>query len=548
MMANLLVVIFVLAMIYFWGFAQGAYQALLHLLVVVVAASLAVALWEPLTLNYLLSWVGPWAWGVGLLLPFLALLLLLQGVMLKVGGKMTLPTVIDLPVGSVLGFLAGMVCAGVVVIGGSLLPVGGNDLGILRLEAAAYGQTRPAGAGLWIPVDSFAASLLNRLSAGSFSSRTPLWLYRPDVATQAQLFRLANQREIAPVIDPDSVQATAVATGKLPLGAAPPELVAGLGPLAAQEDQQLVVIATRWTKSSHTFEKEGSLRVVAAQIRLVTWDAQEDSDARGAMLHAPVAATVRSDEQHAFLSLEKPDTVVLGSSPTANIGWVFVVPRHRVAKFLMVRQVRLMLPKVTAVNEAGLVELLGQPPAPPPSPAAAAQAAIDTSSGTQAIASAELPRPISMASATALEFSGNRIVSGSQFVPARTDIAEADQAKSFVTTVSKRLVRLRVQYTAAQSLFGQAVQSASLFSTLALYADNGDVYEPVGFVLLRPNGDQTIQYDPDQPIRTARQLPLTSLREGEELYVYYQVEPGQRLTSLRLGAKELQVLDLEVPQ
>lgn len=546
MIANLLVVLFVFGMIYFWGFAQGAYQALLHLLVVVVAASLAVALWEPLAIGYLLSWMGDWAWGLALLIPFIGLALLLQGIMLKLAGKMTLPTVIDIPVGSLLGLLAGMLAAGVVVIGASMLPVGTSDLGVLRLQPAAYGQTSPAGVGLWIPVDSFATGLLNRLSAGSFSSRSPLWLYRPALATQSQLFRLADHSGVAPVIEPDSVQATAAVTARLPLRSAPAEISSGLGDQATLADQQLVVISTRWTRSPHTFQ-DGSVRVVPAQIRLVTWDAADDADAHQATLHAPVAITRRNDEQQSFLSLEKPDIVISGDSPPISIGWAFVVPRQRVPKFLMVRQVRLMLPEVLPVSEAAMLEALGQPPAPLPKEVKPAEPVSEIRSDVEAAATALLPRPIASSQATDLEISGDVIVAGNQFIPAKADAAGSGQIKSFRVTNAQRVVRVRVQFSAAQSLFGKAVQSATMLSTLALYSANGDAYEPVGYVLLRPNGDQTIQYDPDQPLRYARQLPLTTLKEGEELFVYYQVEPSQHITSLRLGSKELLKLNVKIP-
>ena len=68
---NILVMAFV-ALIAYWWSNQGLFGSILHFLCVLCAGVLAFATWEPISRLLLGSLPGlaPYAWGIGLLLPF----------------------------------------------------------------------------------------------------------------------------------------------------------------------------------------------------------------------------------------------------------------------------------------------------------------------------------------------------------------------------------------------------------------------------------------------------------------------------------------------
>ena len=64
---NIVVILMVLLIAYWWA-TQGLFSAILHLVCVVAAATIALALWEPLVVGLLLRGGGfdNYAWGLGL--------------------------------------------------------------------------------------------------------------------------------------------------------------------------------------------------------------------------------------------------------------------------------------------------------------------------------------------------------------------------------------------------------------------------------------------------------------------------------------------------
>ena len=75
---NILVIAFV-GLIGYWWANQGLYSAFMHLMCVLVAGALGFATWEPFS-NILLGVpaLQPYAWGVGLMLPFAIYLLVFR--------------------------------------------------------------------------------------------------------------------------------------------------------------------------------------------------------------------------------------------------------------------------------------------------------------------------------------------------------------------------------------------------------------------------------------------------------------------------------------
>src|SRR5690349_10701262 len=76
---NLIVIAIVLLIAYWWA-NQGLFSAILHMLCVIAAGAIALSIWEPVTVGYLLRGNGfdDYAWGVTLVGSFVIILLILR--------------------------------------------------------------------------------------------------------------------------------------------------------------------------------------------------------------------------------------------------------------------------------------------------------------------------------------------------------------------------------------------------------------------------------------------------------------------------------------
>ena len=118
MTLSILVAILVLLIAYWWS-NQGVFDAFIQFACVVIAGVLAFALWEPVTIGFLLSGgaFDNFAWGISLGGLFLGLLFALRFLMdwftLK---RPSVPRWANLSFGAVLGLLSGILTMGITLI------------------------------------------------------------------------------------------------------------------------------------------------------------------------------------------------------------------------------------------------------------------------------------------------------------------------------------------------------------------------------------------------------------------------------------------------
>ncbi|MBM4006720.1 MAG: CvpA family protein [Planctomycetes bacterium] len=107
----------VLLIAYWWG-NQGAFDALVHLIAVIVAGALAFALWEPVTHAFLLTpALSEFGWGLSLGVLFLALLAILRIVIDKLCPvRPRLARWADWAFGSLMGVWSGVLTVGMILI------------------------------------------------------------------------------------------------------------------------------------------------------------------------------------------------------------------------------------------------------------------------------------------------------------------------------------------------------------------------------------------------------------------------------------------------
>jgi hypothetical protein len=570
MIINVLVILFLVLMAYIWATFQGFFTAFIQLIIVIAAGAMALALWEPLTLRYLIDPFGAYAWGVGLLGPFLFFTVALRAILSQmVSRSVAFFNLFDTIGGAVCGLLSGVLVAGITVIGIGFLPLPADFGGIAPYRVNERGEVVAGEADLWIPVDRYATAFFNRLSAGSLRTAAPLRTHQPDLARQAALFRLRPRADNRLIVGPDNVyiRPDGYFSRPLPIRDLDPRVASALGPDMADHDAVLLAVNTRWHRQDQVVDPDHRLRVLPSQVRLISWDR------RGrfghARMHPPIAAThaeavVEGSAQKTYrlIVFDTAAAHVVDNQPEADITFLFIVPADRQPASIMLRNLRVKLGEPRPLADEDLAKVFGQPPAPPQEIEAAEEAAAAREAAGDAGRDAaadqplardgpivgttdQLPLPIAGSAAERLELVGGRIASGQQFVTRSPEALEADDRwiESIATPQGAKLVRVRVAYHGAQSLLGRAREAAMLFSPLVIVPDAGEHIVPIAYVWLRANGDQQIRVEPLRTLRAAQDLPLRDVGDDDALYLYYPASPGVRITSVRLGNRVLMDVD-----
>ncbi|MBT4767226.1 MAG: hypothetical protein HOO04_02575 [Phycisphaerae bacterium] len=201
-----LVIIAIIALIAYWWANQGFLSGLLHLICVVTAAAIALAWWEPIVVENLLSksWWSGLMPGTMLLITFVACVAILRAVSDKVAlGNTQLPRPLDMTGGAIMGVASGIVTTGILLIGVGFIDQPQAILGYTgwhRPGAATaagapvygIGEMAPPDKALWLPVDAWTVSFYEALSLGSLHpdlGGRPLADWNPRLDRQAGLLR-----------------------------------------------------------------------------------------------------------------------------------------------------------------------------------------------------------------------------------------------------------------------------------------------------------------------------------------------------------------------
>ena len=125
---NLIIVLLLLGCVAMWA-TYGFFSAFIQLIVVVVAGTLAFALWEPVS-YMLLGRMPAYAHGVGLLGPFVILIIVLRTALDKLcKANVHVPALADQIGGGACGIGIGILAFGVLLNGVNFLPMAKDALG-----------------------------------------------------------------------------------------------------------------------------------------------------------------------------------------------------------------------------------------------------------------------------------------------------------------------------------------------------------------------------------------------------------------------------------
>lgn len=566
MIINLFLVVFLLFMAYWWS-TQGLFSALIHLLSVIVAGALAFALWEPITFGLFMK-VGAlaqYAWGLGLILPFIAWLAALRFAGDKlIGRNMYFAPLVSQIGGGVLGLLAAILTAGVTILGISFMHLSASFGGYQPLLVEATGTVAPnEGGGLWVGVDTMTVNFYNKLSAGAFSNATPLKTHQPDLAQQAALFRMKFDPNGSAVAPPDTVTAAAMYIQPTPIANLTGAQSGVLGAAATAEGNQLVVVDTKWTlKNKIAYDTDDTLRLSPTQIRLVTQTTAPDGSVES-QLHAPISAATAPGPTapRTLIHFADDATEAYGLNNEETIGFAFMIPTGEEPRFLLARHTRLALPQPVTEEPDTVIAALGTPSAPaadtgPPTDDPNLAGGVGSRSGHRtgsaafdASVSNAIPRafPVSAAPTTLNynESSGEIIDGFGDIRPpeGRTGQKVLDQLQ---TPGHKAMVRIGLSRDRANSLLGAAVSAAASLAGPELTDANGNIYQPIGYVWQKASGYQEIKVDRTQLIRSSRQLPVREMGGEDTIYLYFLVNRGTSITQYAVGQTR-QEMDLRVP-
>jgi hypothetical protein len=577
---NVFILAYLILMAYYWGSIQGLLSAFLHLLLTIVAGALALALWEPLTF-WLASWGSVFtlnAFALGLLVPFFLVLAVLRLAMDKaVPGNLQFHPLVNVLAGGACGLMAGILTAGLTLIGVAYLPLDSELMGYQPLKIDAGKVTGRPGDGLWVPVDRQASSFFTALSGGAFFTSQSLALYQPDMALQAHTLRLSR------AYDPNSTLSAVpdklTVSGVVDFEHAPllkgvvPDIREKLGLDAAGPDSRLVIVDTEWDKAAQMFEdfsSDGKLRVPPTQVRLITWNEQGRGEAQ---LRAPVGAVKMSGSgdkrKYMFVQLDADGYYPYDASQKAQLGWVFLLSgenggeKSEEPRFILLRNFRLELPKAESVADAEMVKRLGRyepttatadgkepSTSTHPGPMTGGVGPVPFKAGSVELNDG-LPTEISKNMGRSLEYSGNFVLSGVEDVPpyseATVRLSKEIRADRVFAAPDQAIVRVRIDPQKAKELFGRIISDVKMLEAIFLEDSEWATFYAKGFAWLQGSGVETIHFDSNKEIKIGKDLPIPQMKAGDTFYLYFAVTRGKKITAFHLGSKDKQDLDLAIP-
>ncbi len=562
MIMNIVIVVFLLLMAYWWAM-QGLLSASLHALAAVLAGAFAFALWEPLTLGLLIKRMPEFAWGVGLVGPFVLLLILIRVVLDKlVPRDVKFHDLMNKIGGALFGALAGVLAAGVVLIGVGFMPWPMDLGGYQPLSYTPPGVvTREGGSTLWVPVDRITQGFYNRLSNGAFYNGTPLGLYVPDVVDQSALYRVRRDEDASLAAVPKSVKVDTVYTIKpRVLSEAHPSVE----PVASKVRGDLVVVDTAFelNRDFHgTYDSDSTLRLSPTHVRLVTWRTDSEGDTVSEM-HAPTGYSQVDPETNArfYWPINSNETLIVGVNPMEQIGFIFDVPAGQTPQFLLVRRLRLSLPGVPVSDPTMVAAAFGRVD-DDMSGQGGGDGMFANGDGTGnsvgdrdgqrtgvAAVEVELSNKLEIAfsknQVTAFKYDESEIRSGlAEIRKPSGAMSRSNRLDAIMLPSHQEMVRLKLDRDQASSLFGRVMVIAAQVGEMFLTDTSGQPWYATSYNLVRPDRTQLLAVDVD--VRSAKQIPVNDMRPGDKLYLFFPVRKGATIKSFTIGSTTQEVTIVE---
>lgn len=552
MIINLLIIAFLGLTMYWWG-AQGVLSAVLHFVAVVVAGALALAIWEPLTVGFFLNGqFSAYAWCVGLLGPFLLILLIVRIALDKiVRGNLYFSTFVNSAVGGAIGLVIGILTAGLTVIALGFLPLPNNLAGFEPMSISQEGKiVGRATDTLWIPVNRISCNFFSILSTGAFSpagESRPLALYQPDLADQSARHRLKEDPNSSQVAAPDDVTINEMQVMPSPLQGLDDRTLALFGQDGRREGMKVVVVnfSVKLSRRGTYDSGDQAVRIPPAQVRLISTPADQPDNAEEVMVHDCIGFNMPAGETSRVLTMLMDNkTVPASTASEAKFGWVFAIHNNRAPRFMLFRHTRFNLPETPArPDAAAFASALGAAPRPlgavadpgkggtTPTPTGPSTPGTRIGARTGTFAESitvgdYLPTPLSKNLATGLETRDTALVSGEGTIrPAEGSISKAVIIDRVWAPSHQAVVRMELKRDAANSLLGAARVAAASIQGFYLTDEKGGQYFPIGYAWAKADKSMQIKFVSDRtvPLQSAREFPVSQMGPTDTITVYFVI-------------------------
>jgi hypothetical protein len=539
-----IVVIGCIALIAYWWANQGLFSALLHLLAVIVAGAIALAIWEPIVVNYLLTSAAGfsnYAWGVTLIGCFTILLLIIRVALDKlIPNNVNMPRAVDLGFGLPVGACAGVITAGIFLIGAGFLQGSNEVVGFRGWGRNSNGQIKMINR-LWVPAHTITSEFYSMLSVGSLGAyggtSTPLKQYNPQLDRQMTLVRDGfASGKAALAMPPDGVNVNRLI-----------HLPNGVGDMFRGSHY-----AVELEFNNKAQDHARQLTLSRAQVRLIGY-ATGMSDPEVTFPRAWLQE-VSVNNYHLYDYENDPTAYIisLGGQESLKTMIIFPAPQGQQPRFIQIRNTRFALPgaETNDLQSDALARLIE-------SNIRAEDIFADADTGgdiTSAISIDSRVRGL-LASTNKIPSgirltSDNYIESGTGEFPKGTGgiISKGLRLKGLAEPPGTRVIQMDVGLGSPASMYGSILERVDERAEFYLIDADGRTYTPIGFLHFKPNGSIVVNLDPVNRLRNYQQLPGIPRAGGHQIKLVFRVTAGITITGFRWGGYSVGECNLIVPE
>lgn len=524
---NGILILIVLVIAYWWA-NQGLFSAILHMMCVIGAGAVALAVYEPITVGLLLRgiWFDDYAWGVSLVGVFVITLLIFRVASDKiVRANVNVPTWANFAFGLPVGAISGILALGIFMIGAGMVQ---SYRSVMEYEgygrSSQTGRVEYLGPALWIPVHMWTNEFYNYLSVGALYptfNDSPLVQENPELYKQASLLR----------------DSAAEGKGKLSLA---PDAVT-IRAVKRDPESNRHVVAVEFGATARDWGQQ--LTLSNSQVRLIT-NGSNDPRQRPGVVH-PDAWSQRTAENRdgltrfVFDSRENYVTSIPGSERT-SVAFEFSVPRNHTARYIQIRGTRFRLPRAMDA-EAGEIAITFEQVTAQLGSGPNIQEHVEVKSSTAPIrASLNQPRG-------SLKLVDNQFNEGQHTFPSRGERPPRGlSVEAIYEPPGTRVVQVYMRWNDPHNMFRQSVrQAVSQSARLMLVDESGNTYSPIGYMHEGRQGI-TIRLDPSRYLPTINDFPNLPQDGPDTLRIIFRVTQDVTIKGLMLGDVTLGLCDVPI--
>ncbi len=522
---NIGLILLVLLIAYWWA-NQGLFSAVLHLLCVIVAGAITLAVWEPLTVGLALQGTqfDDYAWGVCFIGVFVISLLILRVTMDKsVRANLQFPPMANLLIGFPVGAVAGILTVGIFLIGAGFIQSNRDIMGFVGWGRATQDGRVKQGDRLWLPVHQLTYEFYSFLSVGSLYptfNDTPLRRYNPNLDALAISLVRDSAKE-----------------GRAKLSLKPSAARVTDAVYCNDSQTNRIAVGLFFDAGARDFGEQ--LTLSSAQIRLI-------GDARGSaepVVLFPVAWT-QYDGFHSFDDVTHYITSEPGQSQ-ANVRVEFDARQlgNSQPKFIQIRGTRYRIPleaggrvrQVTSVEfadgrRAGATG--GFASVAVDATARSIQTALEQSNSIRPITASTNQKPAGIQVSESLFIIGG----DGDFDRAGGERPSRNlMIKGIDEPSGTRIVQVNVSRESAANIFGSVKEKTGNDSKIMLVDSSGRPYLPIGFIHDKPDNKTRIFVDFQNYITRFDQLPMLPSAGGQTLRLLFSVTENATITGFKVG-------------